>query len=422
MKKIIIAVLTAAFIYSSSVPSYAFTLPFFNFKKEKAEVKEPVPKPVPLTFQDCYRLALKESELIAISVDEIKVTEAHFLQALSIMLPHFSFISTDFQEEKNSISTSGSGSLAPVKSSQRQFNVTETLFSGFKALAAIKGSKFERSQREYETERAEQLLLVDVANAFYLLAEERANLMVLRKVEEALTGRVKELVARENLGRSKPSEVASAKAQLYGVQADLELAARQEALARQLLEFLVGRPVREIADTYMIPATLMAKDYYLAKSDSRPDVKAAKFGWEVAKKEHEIADSDFLPTVDLAANYYTQRTALDKGTDWDVSLVVTVPIFDGALTLGKSKEASLRADQSRLLFVRTGREAPKDIEDAYILLDTSMAIEKARRKQYTTARLNFHLQKKDYERSLVNNLDVLAAPLATSILYLSVCT
>jgi len=35
-----------------------------------------------------------------------------------------------------------------------------------------------------------------------------------------------------------------------------------------------------------------------------------------------------------------------------------------------------------------------------------MDIAQAYRKEYTTARLNYHLQKQDYERSLVSNLDV----------------
>ena len=38
-----------------------------------------------------------------------------------------------------------------------------------------------------------------------------------------------------------------------------------------------------------------------------------------------------------------------------------------------------------------------------------MAVQDALKKEFTTAKLNYYLQRKDYERSLVNNLDVLAA-------------
>jgi outer membrane protein TolC len=42
-------------------------------------------------------------------------------------------------------------------------------------------------------------------------------------------------------------------------------------------------------------------------------------------------------------------------------------------------------------------------------LKTAIAVCEALRKAYTTAKLNYHLQRKDYKRNLVNNLDVLAS-------------
>ena len=122
-----------------------------------------------------------------------------------------------------------------------------------------------------------------------------------------------------------------------------------------------------------------------------------------------MVDSDFLPTVNFDADYYTQRTGFNKGVDWDIALKVDVPIFDGGYTLGRSKEYQLKADQKELEFKRIKRKAPYDIKDAYVSLRTALAVHESLRKAYTTARLNYHLQKKDYDRSLVNNLDVLAS-------------
>ena len=42
-------------------------------------------------------------------------------------------------------------------------------------------------------------------------------------------------------------------------------------------------------------------------------------------------------------------------------------------------------------------------------LTTAMTVRDALKKAYTMAKLNYYLQKKDYERRLVNNLDVLTA-------------
>jgi len=380
-------------------------------QKRSAPPDSNLPEAVPLTLSDCYRLSLKQSEKIAIDAEQIKIAEARFLQALSIMLPHISFVSADIQQGSSSGElTDVSGAIiSTTKDSQRQFTVTQTLFNGFKAFAGIKGSNFEREQFVNQKIRAEQLLLVDVANSFYLLIEKREDLKALQKIRVALLNRITELRQREHLGRSRPSEVVNAKAQLYSVDADMELTKNQEVIVRQLLEFLVGGSIYSIDDTYDIPSELQPINYYVAKSDERPDVKATKFGWEVAKKQVLIANSDFLPNVDVTGNYYTQRTGSGKGVDWDVTLNVNVPIFDGALTIGRSNEAIAKAHQQGLTYKRTRRLAPYDIRDAYVKLNTAINVYKLLEKEYKTAKLNYHLQKKDYLLSLVNNLDVLAA-------------
>ena len=379
-------------------------------QKRSAPSDDSMEDATPLTLSDCYNLALKQSETIAIDAEFIKITEAHFLEALSIMMPNFSFISADFQQGASGEPTEfDSSAVGGLKASQRQFNYTQTLFSGFKAFAAIKGSKFEREQRINEYIRAEQLLLVDVADAFYLLKEKREDLKALQHIRRALKNRVKELRQRVDLGKSRLSEVINAKAQLYNVEASIELVKAQEVVARELLEFLVGGSVYSIKDTYGIPENLQPERYYVAKSDMRPDVKATKFAWDLAKKEIQIVNSDFLPNASVDANYYTQRTSIDKGIAWDAALTINVPIFDGGLTIGRSNEAISNARQQELTYRRTRRSAPYDIRTAYVTLNAAVTVYKCLLKEYNTAKLNYHLQRNDYNMSLVNNLDVLTA-------------
>lgn len=363
----------------------------------------------PLTLSDCYSLSLIQSEIIAIDEAKIRETEAIFLQALSIMAPHASFLSSDNQEAQPNDAGTTFATLKPARSSVRNFNVTQTLFSGFKAFAAMKASKLQKDQRLREKERAEQLLLVDVANTFYLVIEKKQDLMALNRIRSALDKRIEELRQRERLGRSRPSEVVNAKTQLYNVEADMELSRNQEVIARQILEFLIGKPVSSLKDDFKMPESLDSKEYYMSRSDLRPDVNAAKYAWMVSRKQREIIDSDFLPKVDVAANYYTQRTGFNKDTDWDVVLKVKVPIFEGTEVLGKSKQAELVAKENELEYRRLKRKAPYDIKEAYIKLETAMNVAEALQKAYKMAKLNYRLQRKDYEFSLVNNLDVLAS-------------
>jgi outer membrane protein len=367
------------------------------------------PRTASLTLSDCYKLALRQSEIIAISADSIRQAEARFLQALSVAMPYVSFKSTDTQEAIPNDAGTTFSTLKPAKSSERQFQVTQTLFNGFKAIAAASGSAMEKDQRIEEKIRAEQLLLVDVSNAFYLFIEKQEDLKALLRIKSALTNRIEELKSREDLGRSRSSEVVNARAQLYTLEADLKVVKSQEVVARQLLEFLIGRPVDKVSDSYKIPEHLMGADYYVSKFVARPDIKAANYAWQYSEKQLDVINSGFLPTVSWQGNLYTQRTGFDKNTDWDIMLKVDVPIFEGTETLGKSKEYKLIAHQKELEYVRLKRFAPYDIKDSYVKLDTALAVHENLKKAFYTAKINYYLQRKDYERNLVSNLDVLAA-------------
>lgn len=236
--------------------------------------------PVALTLSEGYRLALQRSETIAIQQERIKETEGRFLQALSGALPQASFVSSDKRQDG-----SGNSAFTLRNVPDRHFTFSQPLFGGFKEFAAIAASRAERRQRSHERARAEQLLLVDVAEAFYLLAQQREDLSVLESIRAALLSRIEELTARERLGRSRANEVASAEAQLYRVEAELDRVSSLEVTTRQLLEFLTGlEHVDAIAvvEPPVVPSQEAAVS--IAPVDSRPDVQAAKEAWRVAAK------------------------------------------------------------------------------------------------------------------------------------------
>ncbi len=357
-----------------------------------------------LTLEDCYALALKQSETIAINKETIKEAEAHFLQALGTLLPHVSFAINEYRQDLPTPSAT-----ALKKSYDNKFVFTQALFSGFKEFISIAGSNIERAQYVNQVRRAEQLLLVDVADAFYLLIEQKEDIAALQTTKAALVNRVSELKQRGRLGRSRQSEVVSAETPLYSIEAQIELSRSQEVVARHLLEFLIGRPVDEIVDSGAISAPLSSEIDYLFKVADRPDVKAAQQAWDLARKKAAIAKTDLLPNVSVSGNYYTDRTTLPADSKWDAVLKVNVPIFEGTETYGSIKEANAKAREAEFQFRQTQRLAIQDIKDSYEKFQAAILSRDALKKGLASARMNYKLQKRDYQLNLVNNLDVLAA-------------
>src|SRR3989338_1744756 len=129
------------------------------------------------TLQDCYALALKRSEQPAIAKQTIQEAEGRFLQSLSGALPKLSFnYSHEYQ----------SGDSEP----ESKFTFSQPLFSGFKEFAAMAASRAEGRQFRQEESRARQLLLVDVADAFYFCGFYQEHLELTQGIVQALEDRI----------------------------------------------------------------------------------------------------------------------------------------------------------------------------------------------------------------------------------------
>jgi len=358
------------------------------------------PKNEYLTLFECYKLALNQSELIGIDAEQIKIAQAHFLEAFGTIMPQVSF--SHIETRNHSSDTSFN------KTYEAKFTFTQDLFSGFKEFAAMKSSKFEKKQRQNELWRAEQLLFVDVSDAFYLLLETQQDLNALKTIEFALKDRIKELKTRQSIGKSRVSEVVTTEYQLYNLEAEIQLERNQELLVRQLLEFLIGRQFDQVAET-KFNLNLKPESRYLAEASFRPDVQASFYAWNSDKEKITIAKSGFLPQISLEGDYFTHRSSAPEDSKWDALLLVNVPIFEGTTTYGQVKEADSVAKQSGLLYSRLGRIAIENIHDAYINMLISIARKKTLGRALESAELSYHLQTQDYKLNVVNNLDVITA-------------
>ncbi len=357
----------------------------------------------PLTLQDCYALALKRSETIAIHAELIKETEGRFLQALGTALPHVSFLSSDKRQDG-----SGSSAFTLRYTPQRQFTVNQTLFAGFKEFAALAGSRAERRERIEEKTRAEHLLFVDVANAFYLLLELREDLSALETTRVALIQRLEELKDRQRLGRSRASEVVSAEAQLRRTEANIERARSAERIGEQLLNFLTGLDHLEaINDDAPSLPPLDPETTYLMKLSIRPDLLAAEDAWHVAQKAVTIAQAQWWPTVTANGNYYVDRSGVAKEVKWDAALTVDVPLFQGGQAAGAVKAAASQAREAKLRYEEKQRRVALDIRDAYAKADSAIVIRAALENALSAAEESYRLEVEDYRLNLVSNLEVL---------------
>lgn len=371
-----------------------------------------------LTLRDCFELALQRSETVAIQKEEIEVVEAQFFNALSEALGDADFVITDFRQDAPKPGASGTSSDSSLSSTsaarhrrERKFLIAQPIFQGFKSLGALKGAGSLKKQREEEKIRAEQLLFLDVARAFYDLFKLKRDAEILGGIHKLLVERLEDLSEREKIGRSRLSELATAKARLKILEADLARSRGALAVARQILEFLTGIPLdpSQLAEESLEEEKPREAGSYVEKVVLRPDVKAAEQAARVAWNSVVVAQSGLWPELTLENNQYVKREGFQSGFDWDLTLKLDVPLFRGGETIGKVKQALAQYRRAKLVHSRTKREATLDIQQAYQDWISSLERFRALQEALTASEENFKLQKEEYTRNLVSNLDVLDA-------------
>ncbi len=372
-------------------------------------------EPVVLTLRDCYDLALRRSETVAMQEQEFKRTGAQFLQAMGESIGDVNYVVTDsFQEKQRGAggldNSSVGGTLNSSERRERKFVINQPVFQGFKSIGALTGAGSLRKQKRGEVDRARDLLFLDVVQAFYGLLKFEKDLETIQGINALYDERIAELKDREKIGRSRVSEVVSSQAKRKVLEAELARAQGDLNIGRELMAFFTGVEASRIRLEDEDPAPGPGELPEILESvDSRPDVEAAKQAAKTAWRSVIVAQSEFWPQVDLKVDQYDHREGFQSGIDWDALFTIDVPLFTGGTTAGKFRESVIDWKKAKLSYSLAKRQAELEIKESYQNWSTFLTEHKALEEAAKAAQENFRLQKEDYSRNLVNNLDVLEA-------------
>ena len=362
-----------------------------------------------LTLDQYYDAALKRSEVVATQSELIHQTEEHYNQANSALYPTVSGVASYTRQDPTpagELSTSSS----PNRQSLAKVMATQPLFRGFREFASLRQSKALLGAQNDDYRNACVLLFKDVVQNFYTVLSLEQDLKNLDEEINQALDREKELNTRVRIGRSRVSEVLTVQTTISTLRAQVEQLQGQLRTAREVFAFLSGlEATTPLRDTEALPASVEPLDEYLARLALRPDVKASRQRLTAAQESVSVARGAHLPSVDLNANRYLERTGSLKDVTWDVQIALTLPIYSGGLLQSKVSEAVSQRTQSELSASQVSRQAEQEIRSAYqsVVFDASQlaALEKATE----AARKNYEAQRHDYRLGLVTNLDVLQA-------------
>ena len=370
------------------------------------------PKPE-MSLSQAFDFSLRRSEDIKMKKEDISRTSASFMEASGVAVGDINFVMTDsFQEPQKSNSESGGvgGTFTASERRERKFTLSQPLFQGFRSLGAILGSGNLKSQRKEEKAYAVQLLYLDVVHAYYSVLSGEKEIIVIKSIQELFKERIAELKERERVGRSRPGEIATAESRMKSLEADLARAQGALANSRHIFHFFTGVYPSEVTLlNEKEPNDIEAPENIMESALNRSDVEAAEQAMKIARNAVIVAQSDLWPKITLDGNQYEKREGFQSGIDWDAVIKFDVPLFKGGTTASEIKKAVVDYKKAKLTYQKTKREAELDIKKAFETWKSANDEWKSLSSAVESSELNYKLQKEDYERSLVSNLDVLQA-------------
>jgi len=230
----------------------------------------------PLTLKDCFKAALKRSEVLATQQELIVQAEETYHQAWGAIMPTINGTYSYFHQNAPGFTSSGNTASS---AGQQTLAVTadQPLFRGFSDFAAVHEEKAFLKAQQQALAWAGMQLYSDVASAFYTRLAVQKDLNVLDNELQLYEQRIKELQDRLKIGRSRITELLTIQSAQAILKAQREQVFGQLDVAREVLAFLTGLDQDIILDdTDDVPAGIGSLESYQSQVKARPDIIAAQ--------------------------------------------------------------------------------------------------------------------------------------------------
>jgi len=273
----------------------------------------------------------------------------------------------------------------------------------------------------FDRDAARISLSAEVARTYIRLRGAEARLAVLRDNRKAVAAGRHIAERRLHSGAATRFDAATAGIQLAAIDAQLPLAEREAAEARNALAYLAGAEPHAL-DALLasapvptdIPASKLPASLPSDLAHQRPDIQAAEATLHAATARIGVTRADFYPSISLSGSLGLQSVSLDNFPLWNarqfvLGPILSMPIFQGGRLTGRLELAKADQQVAALRYRATVLKAWHEIDDALEALHTADARLDATRAGVNESRIAAHVSERRYGAGATGYVDVLVA-------------
>src|SRR4030067_3857893 len=190
------------------------------------------------SLEELYSLALKNSETIKISEEDLYISEQEKERAMAVLLPKLSAFGkhTQYSDEKRSATSI----LQPEYTTSWGLRLDQSLSLSGRELTALKMAKEAIVKSGFDLDNVKEGYLLSVASAYYNLLKSKKAAEIARANVDRLTKHRDAAQTRLKVGEVTKTVLLRAEAELLGAQSELIKAENNLKFAKTVLARTVG--------------------------------------------------------------------------------------------------------------------------------------------------------------------------------------
>ena len=348
------------------------------FAVHAADTNAPAWLSRPLSQADCMNIALAQNAVVLKAKDDLEASQGVVVQTRAVALPQLT-ANGQYKDQETTLMQNYFGS-SQSQSWNAGLQLVQSIYAGGKLVAAFHGADATRKQAmaNYETTVADTLLLVRLAYYDVLLAGQQV--IVNEASVKLLQKELDDQNRRFDAGTVPHFNVLRAEVAVANARPALIHARSQERIAKNVLVNLLGYNLpREVLENIPMVLTdnfdtaswdMPLPDAIQQSLARRTELKALRQDIELQDVNVINAKAGYKPTVQLFAGYNWINNAFttdlaDDLNGWNAGAQVSWSLFDGALTVGKVKQAKALSAKSRTELQDRTRQIELDVRTAY---------------------------------------------------------
>jgi outer membrane protein len=378
-----------------------------------------------LTLTDSFLVAAGSNERVGIAHEDLNQSRLLRKSATAEVLPQITLEDDYYRQETVDLVPGSSANAFSFADNRNELRValSQPIFHGLRDRYFLKYTRSNIEASLHGLEEARRALYASVAESFYTALQRQGEIEALEDTVQLGRERYREVQARNEAGLARRTEVLLVKSQLEENESSLTRSRNLLVVARQQLAYWMTVSVDlPLHDDLPLPEPPVPaagdpaqegtiQSMIEVAESSRSDLLRQEKEVESARNQVAVARGEHLPTLDLSANAYLDRTnysTFAQETDWSAELNFTMPLFDGGRTRANVLSMTSKLRQAELSYSELLRQVELDVRNAFLTLQSDLATLITLDASVAAADENYRLVQEEYRSGLATNLEVIA--------------